>query len=330
MQYNPSELAFSSLFRNKQFGWTEVLQLTGKTPTEILNISLTNHAYNPPDPLYLLSQSAKNYSSELLTTVIENYDKPKLFLLGLDNYGIATSLNQALKQPIWASHQQNYNWLELSLKLESRLPWLGHIPGVKSICLVGSIPMHIATDNSDIDLIIQCNPYLVLMVRLWVKILLKFWGVDVFSFWLGLKLFRQKSLHKYNSEVLKQIRSYKQRAGVKIDVGLFYETESQLEAYYGRDIRQIWLWKGLQVWPSKSVTSFDLSAKILNNKFYFFQKIFWLVLSGLSVFVYPLSLLQLPFYNLKNGKNPNRPVKFNFVSFYPLYHEDKFLVEYKS
>jgi len=321
MYYKTQDLVFNYSLRSKLFSWTEVFGLTGKFPSEILKGN-SGKKFNQTDPLWLYTQSAKNYSFDL-EILLKNYSQSAKFVLDKNFYGISTKFNTSKLKGVWANYLANKEWYFRQKKIAKLSSWIESIPGITNIYLVGSSALELAQKNSDIDLAIQCRKGFCLPVRLYVKVLLKIFNVDVHSFSLGLwGSYKKKVDPSYENLA---IRNFKNRSGLKIDAGLFFEDFNQVEKYFTKDIRQLWLWKGLKL-NLNDFTNPDFgccnyyssSNKYLN---YPTTLLFYSILPAM----YIVSLFQLILYKFITKPNLNRPVKFNFISFYPLFHEEKYI-----
>lgn len=330
MNYDPQSLAFSYALRSKIFSWSESFLLCEKLPSEIIKDIIKTELNNTSDleridPLWLYTQSAKNYSFDF-QVLLANYTNFNFTKVAFDFYGFSSKNTLLSSSPIWAKHTYNNQWFERQKRIAKLSVWMKTIPGIKNIFLVGSSSLEVAQKNSDIDLAIQCNKGFCLVVRFYIKILLKLFNVDVHPFSIGVyNSFRKSINSNYKS---KNVANFKNRSGLKIDAGLFFEDFTQLEKFFTRDIRQLWLWQalslGLDSFPKSDFGFCNYNLK--SNKFeLIFIKIIFCILFPI---LYVLSISQLFLYKIIKKQNINRPVEPNFISFYPLFYEDSYLKSY--
>ncbi len=276
---SPSEIAFSHTLRGKSWSWVELYTLTKILPSELIK-DLENDALDtvvPTDPFWLFTQSAKNYQTDT-QKLLSSYSDPNIFKITSNNYGIGTHFSY----PDWTTIVYNSNWYWHHLKAQRFAQIISLIPGVKKIYLVGSGSLAIARDNSDIDYAIECFPTCCLLVRLYLKIVLKITAQDVHSFF-------QKSRTKSG----------------KVDVGLFFKNRNQISKFHHLEARQL---------------SLVMIKELPTN--HIFQTVFTIVFLPLHFVFWIISLIQLPYYYFQLKGNKNLIVSHNFISFLPRFYAD--------
>jgi hypothetical protein len=148
-------------------------------------------------------------------------------------------------------------------------------------------------------------------------------------------------LHK-NNFLQNQINSlnikiwdYKYRSGLKVDLGMSYESEQQILEYYGNDERQLPILNKLLL--VKSGFDKDLFDDTNFGRIYTdepgiiligIRALLYFVMVLLSPIAYPIALSQILWHKIKHNQNPNHLVKINFCTFFPRMPESKYLVRY--
>jgi hypothetical protein len=328
--------------RGKIFSWVELLTLTGKYPDEIKK-EIDEMRDEITDPFLPYTQSGKNYNAQNDDFIIQNYSSPDLFAIGYNEYGISSEFNLKKTFPTNYHWQDNIDWFWQQKTAAKISSWLYCIPGVKKVYLLGSTALEINKKNSDLDIAFLCYPGCVLLSRFWAKIWFKILRVDTFSFVLNLKLMFLAEMLKLSKSawIVRQIETtktqiweFKNRLGLKIDLGMCYENEVQIEAHYGTDERQLAiLHKLLLIKSAFDPSIFDdsnLGRIFVEEPSDILKAIQWVIGIMLWIFspiIYPLAILQIQWNKLKHNKNLNHTVQFNFCTFYPRLPEEKFLTK---
>jgi hypothetical protein len=338
------QIASHNQNRGKFWRWSEFFAQTGLTPSQY-QAAYQKAQHNPADPLWYLTQSAKNYTPWALEHLIPNYSNPKKFELAFSLAGIAPDVVQTRLTPHWAHFLYNSAWYWHQKQMAKIIPWFLAIPGVKAVYMVSSAQMEVAQASSDIDLIFQCYPYTTCLVRLYVKSIFKLSRRDVHPFHLEIQLYGLKLLSKLAGQKLEnrfksaiqnvqtQIWKFKNRPGLKLDAGIFYESESSLRKIYGADPRQTaWLWNKLRIRtnihnsiheaiPSLYFLPESRIEKVLAG---LWALLLWLCLPACL----PLALIQYTWIKLKNGGNQNFWISLRGIGFIPRFYKDGYLVDY--
>ncbi len=339
--FDLKKLVINHQNRGKIFSWVELLTLTGKYPDEIKKEIDENQEII--DPSYPYTQSGKNYNSQYDKDLIKNYNNPELFQINYDKFGVSTNLNLHKTNPTNFYWQDNLDWFWQQKKASKISSWLYCIPGVKKVYLLGSTGLEINKANSDLDIAFLCYPNCVLLSRFWAKIWFKILGIDTFSFGLNLKLIFFQRIANWSNikwiknkidQTSKQIYKFKTRTGLKIDLGMCYENESQITEYYRSDERQLPILNKLLLIKS----SFDESifedpnlGRIFVEEPSYGKKIIQLLVKItlwiLSPIIYPIAILQILWNRIKHNQNPNHRVSFRFCTFFPHLPEERFLTK---
>ena len=131
-----------------------------------------------------------------------------------------------------------------------------------------------------------------------------------------------------------QIWKSKTRSGLKIDLGMCYENESQILHYYGSDERQLAILnKLLLIKSSFDESIFDdpnlgrIFVEEPSNAKKIMQFLIKFTLWILSPIIYPIAILQILWNIIKHNQNPNHKVTFKFCTFFPHLPEERFLTK---
>jgi hypothetical protein len=343
--FDLQKLVMNHQNRGKIFSWVELLTLTGKYPEEI-KAEIDEMQGQITDPFIPYTQSGKNYNTQNNDFIIQNYSNPELFKIGYNEYGVSTKFNLKKTFPTNYHWQDNIDWFWQQKKAAKISSWLYCIPGVNKVYLLGSTALEVSGKNSDLDITFLCYPGCVLLSRFWAKIWFKILGVDTFSFVLNLKLlffgevFRITKgawAEKQIKTIKAQIWEFKNRLGLKIDLGMCYENEDQVANYFGNDERQLPILNKLLLIKSVFEPSiFDdpnlgrIFVEEPSDILKVFQWVTKIVLWIISPIIYPLAILQIQWNKLKHNKNLNHTVQFNFCTFYPRLPEEKYLTRLNS
>ena len=339
--FDLQKLVLNHQNRGKIFSWVELLTLTGKYPEQIKKEIDENQEII--DPLYPYTQSGKNYNIEIDNLLLEYYSKPELFKIAYNQFGVSTVLNLKKTFPTNLHWQDNIEWFWQQKKAAKISSWLYCIPGVKKVYLLGSTGLEINKQNSDLDIAFVCHKNCVLLSRFWAKIWFKILGIDTFSFRLNLRLIFLSELFNFskNNMIKKQIETtqrqiweFKNRKGLKLDLGMCYENEEQINNYYGSDERQLPIINKLLL--VKSAFDSEIFDDVNFGRLFTEEPLEWKKLLQLiskmilwiwSPIVYPIAILQIIWNRIKHNKNPNHKVQFDFCTFYPYLPEEKYLTK---
>lgn len=343
--FDLQKLVMNHQNRGKIFSWVELLTLTGKYPDEIKK-EIDGIKSEITDPFIPYTQSGKNYNELNDNFIIQNYANPDLFQIGYNEYGVSSEFNLKKTFPTNYHWQDNIDWFWQQKTAAKISSYLYCIPGVKKVYLLGSTALEINNKNSDLDIAFLCYPGCVLLSRFWAKIWFKILGIDTFSFVLNLKLISLIEILKITKNTWienqiertkTQIWEYKNRTGLKIDLGMCYEKEEQVTEYYGSDERQLpILHKLLLIESAFDPNIFEdpnLGRIFVAEPFAIvkvLQFIIKIILWVISPLIYPLAILQIQWNKLKHNKNLNHIVQFNFCSFYPRLPEERFVTKLNS
>ena len=346
-----SELIAINQNRLKTYRWTELFSVSGSLPTTLKSlISLHNKKI---DPFWSFTQSAKNYTPSF-SNLLDLYSNTDVFKLESSNYGLTNRFLSSQTLPDEYSMIVNNSWYWKQKKIHKLSSFIKLIPGIQSLYVISSTSVGVATNNSDIDLVIRCNNYMSPVVRLWLKLFLKLFGIDVHSFYLEISVFIWKAfsfilnlslMSKIKSKALnrakkiifiqlenkkKRIFNYKNRSGLKIDAGIFFHNKDDLKKFYSNDVRQVsWLWSGQEI--LSDLNNFINKDIVLHNSCYYvetfqYKKILYfavtITLCALNLIAYPISILLLQFNSFKNFNNPNFSAKINLIAYIPRYYKE--------
>ena len=165
---------------------------------------------------------------------------------------------------------------------------------------------------------------------MWLKILLKLLRLDVHPIRLQLLLVLYTLLQK--STKVEQTRltiwNYKNRSGIKVDAGMFFEDFNQIFDYFELSERNLSAFD-IAFIPSFShkfsqhdfETNYNTiylktNVNYIKHIFYYGIKVIFRIL---SIIIYPISILQLPWFKLNKIKDKQLVADFNFCCFFPRY-----------
>jgi hypothetical protein len=340
--FDLQKLVMNHQNRGKIFSWVELLTLTGKYPEQIRK-EIDETKSEITDPFLPYTQSGKNYNQPNDDFIIQNYSNLKLFKIGYNEYGVSSEFNLKKTFPTNYHWQDNIDWFWQQKTAAKISSYLYCIPGVKKVYLLGSTALELNNKNSDLDIAFLCYPGCVLLSRFWAKIWFKILGIDTFSFVLNLKLIsiieilkitKNAWIEKQIEKTKTQIWEYKNRTGLKIDLGMCYENEEQVTKNYGNDERQLAILHKLLL--IKSAFDPDIFEDPSLGRIFveepssflkILQTILKIILWIFSPIIYPLAILQIQWNKLKHNKNLNHTVQFDFCTFYPRLPEEKFLTK---
>jgi len=291
-QYSPWLIAWLYGFRGKIWREVEWHQLTSKQLHQFLEQS----ASTSPDPSMALTQSKKFWFGAIPSAIAQQYHNPSLFEVQLDATGVSTRFGHAKRQPAWAfqagspvAYFHRIRFAQLKQVMQS-------VCGVRSIQVCGSHALGIASQSSDIDVVVSTYPGMALYVRFWLKCLFKLARVDIHSLhWeiLGrvCTLLRLRTLHQICVD--KQM-AFHSRAGLKIDAGIITDSPTRLDQVYPYVARNAWLWWGVSHRNSirhvASDVQFDVSHTFIPSSWWLqlWSKIVQLLSTLLFPLLYPV------------------------------------------
>jgi predicted nucleotidyltransferase len=345
------ELLLLNSMRGKTLVWGEVYALTGLLPTQISNC-LSRYTYSTPiDPLWTLTQSAKNYSrayfnTDLTERVIQSYSHKEQFRVDVSHYGLATRFVSGSIGSQWYVMSRYNDWFWKQLFSIHYFNSLARIQGVQEVRLISSSVMRCSAEMSDIDIMIKTNPRYIYSTRLWAKfVLLKLTGRDVHLLyaevllWLSAFLrgklahFYSAKLHQQNTQHLKTLiaRHKYSTKKTKIDIGIVYDNVLSLESNYGYELRQsLWLWQNALICSDiKQLNNALLHPHdhILYNhhqqNLITFKNTVISVLGNIIWYLaYPLNYLQKAYYGVKKPDPNNYVVNQNIIGFVPRIYKE--------
>jgi predicted nucleotidyltransferase len=329
--FDPFLLIQATQNRGKFYSWSQMFLYTGMIPRKLITLETKP---TPNDPFWLLTQSYKNYSNVDLS--LKYYFLPEMFEIYHNSYGMTSRFIELQTGPTYLRMVKQTEWYERQRFIRSIINFLYLVPGVHKIYLVGSAQLEISTENSDIDLAVQCYKLWVLPARIVLKLVLKISKTDVHP--LGLELLL--GLYKITNQQLKadkilaKIYQFRKQKRIKIDAGLFFENKDQLWKYFERTERNIWIYD-LAYIPSNYShdTNFKDEVSICYlpyfhspiKKYIFHLVRLFLYLPG--ILIYPLSFLQLGWFKIRMVSDKQLIGRFNFCCFYPRYPIFRFLTK---
>jgi hypothetical protein len=331
--FDPFLLVQSSQNRKKSYTWSQLFLYTGLLPTKILNLQKNQ---SQVDPLWLLTQSYKNYANSDL--FLKYYFSPEIFVPYHNSYGMTSRFIDLHTKPMYFKFVTQTEWYERQRFICRIIDYLYLIPGIHKIYLVGSAQLEISTQTSDLDLAVQCHKHWVLPARIVLKFILKLSKTDVHPLFLellaGFYKFTNQNLKA--SQIQAKIFKFQKPSRIKIDAGLFFEDKNQLWNYFEKTERNIWIYD-MALIPSNYFAFTDYknetSLCYLPHPFSRIKKFIFNLLRYLLYFpgllIYPLSMLQLIWFKLRKVENKFLVADFDFCCFYPRYPIFRFLTKLK-
>lgn len=328
-----------SFQQNRSFimSWSEVHTNTGLTPSEA---TCANTKSTLVDPLFYLTQSQKNYKNgEFL---IQNYTKTDLFTNYNFEYGVSKKVDYIKTKPIHYHLQDANNWYFKQSQLLKLSFLFSLTPGFEEVRLISSVALNISDKKSDIDIIIKTKKGHVLSTRIWTKLLiLKILRLDVHSTRLETSLtlvktlkyvFKTNFIDKLEKEIITKIENFKNRGGLKIDLGACFDDFEVLKNHFGENERQyLWLYNSKKIIfnPNEVLQNNDACGFLYLKTTSLQKSLLTLILKPMICFlywiIYPFSYFQIPFYNFKNKNNTNFIYNTRIISFIPvIYKSDHF------
>jgi predicted nucleotidyltransferase len=226
--FDPFLLIQATQNRGKFYSWSQMFLYTGMIPRKLITLETKP---TPNDPFWLLTQSYKNYSNVDLS--LKYYFLPEMFEIYHNSYGMTSRFIELQTGPTYLRMVKQTEWYERQRFIRSIINFLYLVPGVHKIYLVGSAQLEISTENSDIDLAVQCYKLWVLPARIVLKLVLKISKTDVHPLGLELllglyKITKQKSINLENKKELKLTQVYFLK--IKINCG---STLNELKEIFG-------------------------------------------------------------------------------------------------
>ena len=344
------DLVFQQQNRYKFWSWGEVFSFCNLNPSEAKQI-IDSKDYQLQDPLSALVFSHKNHEQRALDNIFDNYTNLKHFELGYNDYGLSTNFILHAQSPTWQNYNVNTDWYWKQNWIYKYGQLLLIFPGVRDIYLSCSAALENSHDGSDIDLMIKVNRNFVWITKTYFAILSKILKYYNLNFGLAAFYLLTGKISK-----LETLKCYNVKDKIKIDFGLVFESQSQLEKYYKNKERNIFIWSGLKlensfsqeiqqikdisnppdeifrvVEPSKSLTlqahddnyflkDIFLLSKSIQTK----RQINYLAFKAFQILLYPTLIVTAPFgvlnflYEQKHRNNINKLVLWNIYSQYNL------------
>jgi hypothetical protein len=234
-------LVFQQQNRYKFWNWDELFYYTKLTPTEIKAI-VDNKEYQLSDPLSALVFSHKNHDQRAIDNIFDNYSNPSNFELSYNEYGLSTNFITKAQSPMWQNFNSNTDWYWKQNWIYKNGQWLTVFPLIKEVYLSCSAALENSHDGSDIDLMIQVHPNCVWITKPYFAILSKVLKYYDLNFPLAAFYFLSNQINR-----LKELKHNCVTDKIKIDFGLVFESQSQLEKYYSNKERNIFIWSALEV-----------------------------------------------------------------------------------
>jgi len=339
--YNPKEIAWLYSFRGKiwrSVEWArlnqEISQQKSKNPKIQKTLQIEQEKQNfsqQIDPSIAFLQTKKNRKPEIYNQVIKHYTKPNIFEIQnssdtfsedfLDKFsdGVFSrfaKLQKTIFNPANSSNLAYFN----QLKLFKILPILESILGLKSVYIVGSHALEIATEKSDIDLVFITHPGMVLFVRFWAKILLKITNTDIHSLHLEIayRLCSLLNLPKLAAKIQQKQINFHTRKGLKIDVGIISQSWLDIQKIYPKQSNKAWLYGSFEI---SNKNHQHIPKTFLTQLFSFLIKI---LSFGTFPIIYPLAILgQLFWAKIKKTKG----LYFKICAFFTNDFPEEFLIK---
>ncbi len=312
--FEASKLVANHQTRSKHFCHTEIMAYCNFKKNTL-----------PPDPLWAFTQMKKNYYQNKEDLIFKHYTNPSFFELIENEWGVSNRFINLFRDPLWASYVIHNDWFWKQIKAINTASWIRFLPGVKRVYLCGSVILEISKPERDLDLAVECYKYQLLLARFWVKIVFKITRLDTLTLLDNLKqllfkfgLVSKQEIDKLDFKINKN----------KIECGLFFENNQQVNQYFGIYERQLFILSRAIVFHEyKDIKSFGYENEIVNSLFFLPQpKILVFigytckfVLYLVSLFLLPLILFQLLWYWLKKIPSEDNFLQFRFANFYRRY-----------
>jgi hypothetical protein len=234
-------LVFQQQNRYKFWNWDEVFAYTKLTPSEVKAI-VDNKEYEVSDPLSALVFSHKNHEQRAIDNIFDNYTNPSNFELSYNDYGLSTNFILHAQSPMWQNFNSNTDWYWKQNWVCKYGQWLQIFPGVRNVFLSCSAALENSHDGSDIDLMIQVHKNFVWITKPYFAIMSKFLKYYDLNFLLAVFYFLSNQINR-----LEELKHNCVKDKIKIDFGLVFESQSQLEKYYSNIERNMFIWSALEV-----------------------------------------------------------------------------------
>jgi hypothetical protein len=238
---NLYNLVFQQQNRYKFWNWDEVFAYTKLTPSEVKWI-VDNKEYELSDPLSALVFSHKNHDPRALDNIFDNYTNPSNFELSYNEYGLSTNFILHAQSPMWQNFNSNTDWYWKQNWIYKNGQLLTIFHGVRNVFLSCSAALENSHDGSDIDLMIQVHKNFVWITKPYFAILSKVLKYYDLNFIKASFYFLTKQISR-----LEELKHNCVKDKIKIDFGLVFESQSQLEQYYSNKERNIFIWSALDI-----------------------------------------------------------------------------------
>jgi hypothetical protein len=323
---NLYSLVFQQQNRYKFWNWDEVFAYTKLTPSEVKSI-VDNKEYELSDPLSTLVFSHKNHDKRALDNIFDNYTNPGNFELSYNEYGLSTNFILKSQSPIWQNFNSNTDWYWKQNWIYKYGQLLTIFPGVRNVFLSCSAALENSHDGSDIDLMIQVRKNFVWITKPYFAILSKFIKYYDLNFPLVAFYFITNQISK-----LEDLKNKNVKDKIKIDFGLVFEDEKDLEKYYSNKERNVFIWSALEIKNSNTqnrrvevyeTQSTYTDLKSINkiqtkeplNQFAF--KLIKILLYPTLIIIAPIGILNY-WYEQRHRDNYNKLILWNIYSQYNL------------
>jgi hypothetical protein len=278
------------------------------------------------DPHFTLLANGKNnntfYQNQIKTQDFKSPNEVQRWNISSDSNLIYQRNAGIYQQPYWAfCNEKNYSFEKL-FNSQQILLNLFYLPFVDNIYICGSAALEQSQIFSDLDIIVQTNPFFglptITITRFWIKAYLKLNQRDVhpfFVYYLGI-IARKISWDFAQFWLEKTYKNFKLNSRLRFDLGLILDSRVDLETYAIHDIDRLWfLGKKKVILENKlderaNFKQTRISPNIFLNDFKYRPVfIFKLLKAGLeliSILFYPLFLIQYFWFWLFNRSNVNQ------------------------
>ena len=313
------QLVFQQQNRYKFWNWDELFCYTKLAPSEIKKI-VDNKQYQLNDPFSSLVFSRKNYEKRAIDNIFDNYSNLSNFELYYNDYGLSTNFILHNQSPIWQNYHYNTDWYWKQNWIYKYGQWLKICPGVKHIFLSCSAALENSHKGSDIDLMIQVHKNFVWITKPYFAILSKILKYYDLNFIKVAFYFLSNQITK-----LEDLKYECVKDKIKIDFGLVFEDQKDLQKYYSNIERNIFIWSSLEIKSEENVdlTSYNPCQK-LSNSIQIKQPTNQLTFKAIQILLYPTLIIIIPFgllnywHEQKYGNDCNKLVLWNIYSQYNL------------
>lgn len=316
---NLYSLVFQQQNRYKFWNWDELFALTNLTPTQIKKI-VDCKGYQLQDPLSSLLFSHKNHDQRAIDNIFDNYSNHSRFELQYNDYGLSTNFILQSQNPTWQNYNHNQDWYWKQNWIYKYGQLLTTLPGVKNIYLSCSASLENSHCGSDVDLMIQTHKNWVWVSKVYFAVLSKVLKYYNLNFGLALFYFITNQVSE-----LKSLKRDCIENKIKIDFGLVFEDEKDLEKYYSSKERNIFIWSALKLTNVENkIEKIKFKSNLEYGNIVYKSKVnlvslmlikFTLLLTVLITF--PLGIANF-WYEQKNKNDYNKLVLWNVYSQYNL------------